>query len=260
MSTKKVSYVKLLKEAIADFDTSKTVDVKGPMADPILSYRGDGELPTHKDAASILERYYFKENNDSGIQVPNLDEAEGPDKNASGTGDPIDNPIDEVPDDNIQKTKKEIEKAIAEQNEKSVEKAVEKDEAEVEDEIKGKGGKEEEELEVEVEESATDSVENAIIEKLIEEMEEEIIDENAEGKATEGAGTEAAGAGAAEKEIPDRKDGIDVKGDTKLEQEILKDIKEGDKGLGPIDPEDQDQDSVEEAFAIFKEQIEEESK
>ena len=62
MSTKKrVSYQKLLKEAIAEYDTTKTVDVKGPMLDPILSYAGGGELPTHKDAASILERYYFLE-------------------------------------------------------------------------------------------------------------------------------------------------------------------------------------------------------
>ena len=63
MGIKQVSYVKLLKEAIAEFDTSKTVDMKGPMLDPIMSYDGAGELPTHKDAASILERYYFNEIN-----------------------------------------------------------------------------------------------------------------------------------------------------------------------------------------------------
>jgi hypothetical protein len=46
---------------LSEFDTTKTVDVKGPMLDPILGYEGDGELPTYKDAASVLERYYFGE-------------------------------------------------------------------------------------------------------------------------------------------------------------------------------------------------------
>ncbi|MCK5614847.1 hypothetical protein KAR91_73980, partial [Candidatus Pacearchaeota archaeon] len=69
MGAKKVSYMNLLKEAISEFDTSKSVDIKGPMLDPILSYNGGGELPTHKDAASILERYYFQENADAGVSV-----------------------------------------------------------------------------------------------------------------------------------------------------------------------------------------------
>jgi hypothetical protein len=257
MSTKKVSYVKLLKEAISDFDTTKTVDVKGPMTDSILSYRGEGDLPTHKDAASILERYYFKENHDDGISIPNLDEAEGPAKPAGGAADPIDNPIDEVPSDNINKTKKEIEKAVAEAEDAELAKV---DAAEFGKDTKDEKEIEKDEKDLEVETEGVDSVENAIIEKLIEEMEEEIIDENAEGKATKGAGTEAAGAGDAEKEIPDRKDGVEVKGDTKLEQEILNDLMEDDnKGLGPIDPEAESQDQVEEAFAIFREQIEAES-
>ena len=59
----------LLKEAIAEFDTSDNLEVKGPMLDPILSWDGGGELPVFKDAASILERYYFNENNDSGVKV-----------------------------------------------------------------------------------------------------------------------------------------------------------------------------------------------
>lgn len=64
MSTKKKNYQEMLKEnlaELAEFDTTKTVDVKGPMLDPILGYEGDGELPTYKDAASVLERYYFGE-------------------------------------------------------------------------------------------------------------------------------------------------------------------------------------------------------
>ena len=60
----KKTYQEILKENISqlsEFDTTKTVDIKGPMLDPILGYEGDGELPTYKDAASVLERYYFGE-------------------------------------------------------------------------------------------------------------------------------------------------------------------------------------------------------
>jgi len=232
MTTKKVSYVKLLKEAIADFDTTKTVDVKGPMVDSILSYKGDGELNTHKDAASILERYYFNEKNDAGVKVV----------------DPIDNPIDEVPDKNISKTKKEIEKAITEK----------KEEEEVELAADEKAD-DKDELEIEVEENEdVSAMENSIIEKLIEEMEDEVLEENAEGKDTEGEGTKAAGAGDAEKEIPDRKDGVDVKGEgedfSDLKNDIMGDLNE-DSGKGPIDVGEEEQD-LQEAFAMFKEQIE----
>ena len=38
----KKSYMSLLKEAIAEFDTSDNVEVKGPMLDPILSWDGNG--------------------------------------------------------------------------------------------------------------------------------------------------------------------------------------------------------------------------
>jgi len=67
MGKDKRTYQEVLKENISnmadlnEFDTTKTVDVKGPMLDPILGYDGDGELPTYKDAASVLERYYFGE-------------------------------------------------------------------------------------------------------------------------------------------------------------------------------------------------------
>jgi hypothetical protein len=67
--SKKVAYINLLKEALSEFDTSDTVEVKGPMLDPILSWDGGGELPTNKDAASILERYYFQEKQDRGVTV-----------------------------------------------------------------------------------------------------------------------------------------------------------------------------------------------
>jgi hypothetical protein len=74
--SKKVSYKNLLKQAISEYDTSKTVQVKGPMLDPILSWDGDGEIPIYKDAASILERYYFNEGQEDPIVVQDLDEME----------------------------------------------------------------------------------------------------------------------------------------------------------------------------------------
>lgn len=93
----KRSYKQLLKESIVkEFDTSKNVDVQGPMLSNILSYKGDGELPTHQDAASILERYYFGEEEDKGINV-----LEAPQ-----------NEIPEVPVDNIDSAKTDIEDEV----------------------------------------------------------------------------------------------------------------------------------------------------
>ena len=73
MSKKRVSYQNLLKQAIAEYDTTKSLEVKGPMLDPILSWDGGGEVPTYKDAASILERYYFNETEDKGVEVAEMD-------------------------------------------------------------------------------------------------------------------------------------------------------------------------------------------
>ncbi len=73
MSNKRVSYQNLLKQAIAEYDTSNNLQVKGPMLDPILSWDGGGELPTYKDAASILERYYFDQDSDKGVEVSEAD-------------------------------------------------------------------------------------------------------------------------------------------------------------------------------------------
>jgi len=67
--SKKQSYMNLLKEAISEFDTSDNLEVKGPMLDPIISWDGGGEIPTYKDAASILERYYFNEDKDDPIET-----------------------------------------------------------------------------------------------------------------------------------------------------------------------------------------------
>ena len=75
----KKEYKQLLKEAISEFDTSKTVEVKGPMLDPILKWDGGGEVPTNKDAASILERYYFSEDKDKFVEEMDFNDDDGPD-------------------------------------------------------------------------------------------------------------------------------------------------------------------------------------
>lgn len=256
MSTKKVSYMKLLKEAISEFDTSKNVDVKGPMLDPILSYSGDGELPTFKNVASILERYYFQEDNDKGVSVQE-------DKLAAD-----DNKIDAIPGKEPKATKKDIKDELVEQ--------------ELEPE--------EEEEPAEIEESSTIELENSVIEKLIAEMEDEEIDDEKKKKdekkpaseanrevGDEGAGTQAAGTGNADDQVPSRKDetneGKNIKEqeepedeDEEEEEEPAK-VKDIDKEIGEqVDPSatpggpspKKDEDELEEAFAIFKEQIEDE--
>lgn len=112
--SKKVSYHNMLKQALNEWDTSKTVDVKGPMLDGILSYDGEDHLKTHKDAASILERYYFNEQADKGVELnddgSNLDSdsmehGEGEGTEQAGTSD--ETSIDGIHD--------EIEKEIAEE-------------------------------------------------------------------------------------------------------------------------------------------------
>jgi len=191
MSKKRVSYQNLLKEAIAEFDTSKTVDVKGPMLDPILQWDGQGELPIYKDAASILERYYFDETADKGVEVSemeyNEDGTEGKtasEKDAKGAGTQQAGTSEKS---GIPAEKKEIEKDLAKEAEE-----MEKDDDEEELEEKEFSGKdvpkakkyvkeqddeeeEEDDKEEEMEESAdlTEDLENSVIEKLIAEMEEE---------------------------------------------------------------------------------------
>ena len=235
MAKKKVSYQNLLKEAISEFDTSKTVDVKGPMLDPILKWDGDGELPIFKDAASILERYYFNETQDEGVEVSEMEYNEdGTEKetkemdHAEGTGT---EQAGTSPESSIDGSKKEIAKDLAKEQEE-----IKKDEDEEEKEEEIKEQDEAEKDEDENEEEVEESLENAVIEKLIAEMEDEdededeeeveesekVKDEEFEGvapgmeaakekKATgpeqdaQGAGTEQAGTGDAEEQVPDSK-------------------------------------------------------
>jgi len=261
MSKKRVSYQNLLKTAIAEFDTSKTVDIKGPMLDPILKWDGQGELPIYKDAASILERYYFNETTDKGVEVAEMEynedgteaktdameDAEGTGTEQAGTSDKA----------TIPAAKKEIEKDLAKESEfsgKDVPKAKKYvDEAEEEAEA------EEEEDE---DEEVNESLENAVIEKLIAEMEEEDEDEEEEVEESEvmgytgdgvkpgmeapdekeasgpeddaqGAGTQQAGTGVDAGQVPDRKDNADmmVKPKNYNEQEEAGDEDEEEKDL-----------------------------
>jgi len=271
MSRKKVSYSNLLKEAIAEFDTSKTVDVKGPMLDPILKWDGQGELPIYKDAASILERYYFNENSDKGVEVVESEfnedgteaktasekDAEGEGTEQAGTSKVA-----------IPAEKKEIAKDLAKEAE---EVEVDDDEEEIEEKVAIKKEQDEEveddEDEVEVEESKklTEDLENSVIEKLIAEMEEEDEDEDEAEEVEEsagpeedaqGAGTQQAGTGSADGQVPDRKDvadqmvkpknyneqdeeaaKVDDEGDEEEDLDVDEKIKEiAGVGAGPVPP------------------------
>ncbi len=208
----KKSYMSLLKEAIAEFDTSDNVEVKGPMLDPILSWDGDGELPIYKDAASILERYYFNENAEEAVKT--LDEADYENDKGDSKGESMKDAegagteqAGTSKSDTIAGGKAEKEKEIAKEAEE-VDVDADADEAGDEEEV----------------EESTD-IENAIIEKLIAEMEEDLDEADLtytgkgpkeempkEKKATdseedtEGAGTEQAGTGTAAGQVPDRKD------------------------------------------------------
>jgi hypothetical protein len=103
---KKVSYIQLLKEAISEYD-AKVMDYKGPLTEPIVTFKGEGELETHKDASSILERYYFNETKEKLVEQDDIgpdnpvkadDEADAEDPNNLKTGEESDD-VDESMDD-----------------------------------------------------------------------------------------------------------------------------------------------------------------
>ena len=333
MATKKVSYKNLLKEAISEFDTSKTVEVKGPMLDPVLSWDGGGEIPTHKDAASILERYYFNEDQDETVEIEEgeYNDDGKPDsgasmKNAKGAGTEQAGTSDGAMDKREEEIAKEQEEVATEQDEK-------KDEEEEE-----KAAEAAPEEEVKEDEEVTEDIENAVIEKLIAEMEEEDEEEKPEEGAEEevkedaevaaeldmtytgegpkpgmeapkekqqkdteqdaqGVGTQQAGTGVDAGQVPDRKDMADtfvkpakvaqeqdaaaaVKPEEDEEEELDVDkevtkedaVQEDEPAPGaqhghthgaPLGIKGQDDDEVEEsleqAFKIFSEAIEDES-
>jgi len=200
MATKKVSYKNLLKEAISEFDTSKTVDVKGPMLDPILSWDGDGELPIYKDAASILERYYFDDDDDQ-ILVDDLKESEynedGTEKKTAAEKDTEGEGTEQAGTSSagtIAGSKKEIEKDLAEEMEDIL--AAENEEGISEKEELS----EEEDLdESEIDEALADFFAEQELEEGDEEAGESEEEKNAEKIA--GGGEEAGGEEAGEEEL-----------------------------------------------------------
>lgn len=221
---KKVSYPSVLKEAIAsamvEFDTSKTVDVTGPMVDPILKWDGQGELPVTKDAASILERYYFEESSDKGIEIQETElNQNGTEKKTASEKDATGAGTQQAGTDkssNMSKRKKDIEKEI-EEAVKEAEKEVDDDDKEVVDEPPVE------------DDSITEDLENTVIEKLIAEMDE--ADEEKEEEKDEDA----------------EEEDLDI--DEKIKES--KDEKEDEE-------DDADEEAVEEMFKIFKDNIEDE--
>jgi hypothetical protein len=266
MSGKKVGYMELLKEAISEFDTSKNVDVKGPMLDPIIGYDGGGEIQTHKNVSDILERYYFNQSEDKGVTVEDFDTSDG--KVAKEEVDHIDkDAVDDkgkaMPkvapksDSDVGKLKDKITGAMkdltgsTEVNEQdddmaSAKKAEEEAEESGEKAEEGEEGEEEEKkLDVDKEiKSESEELENQVIQKLIDEMEEEVSDEGDVVSEEEvkkdftktDSGNVAAGDDETDdralvpdfKPVPDRKDKAEATGPpaAKLEEDIDAEIED----------------------------------
>jgi len=338
MGKKTVSYQQLLKEAISEFDTSKNVDVKGPMLDPILSYEGDGELPTYKDAASILERYYFNETRDKGVEIA----TEADYENDKGNKDKTASKHTEGPGGEEQAGTSDAATIPASKDEKGKDIAKEDVDADADSKtvVEDKKGDADVEDEKTDEADLSEDVENAVIEKLIAEMEdedekdeeddddkdekEEVKESDGNPKSdfkdppdapdekkakgpmedTEGAGTEQAGTGTSAGQVPNRKDRADqmvkpknysegeesvkeqdedvpekddekeekdLDVDKEIKEDVVKETPGGGSGTGHVPPphnqdkmggegegDDELEESLEEAFELFKEEIEKE--
>ena len=176
------SYLDLLKEAAGtkgDFeDVGQAVDVKGPMTDGILGYRGDGEMQTHKSASQVLERYYFgKSSEDTVVSESDSQEVseseEVTEDEEVSEGEEVQEQHPDAEPDGLEQMKKEIEKAVTD------------DKTEVSESEEVSEGSEPSEGE-EVQEG--DSSEEAVLKKLISEMKD-----TSEQSEFTGSGTEAAG-------------------------------------------------------------------
>jgi len=262
MATKKISYVSLLKEAIAEYD-AKAMDYRGPMTDPILTYDGGGELETKKDASSILERYYFLEDEETKIDVDTE-----PEYNEIKTGEEA---------DAVEKTKDQLEDEIDGDGDELSEMNLFEDDEEGGDaekessKEKGKSSGDEAIDDMEPPknlESATAEFENAILEKLIAELEVAEDPENEQAgtdKVPEKKAEELADAfnlfedegEDKEEDLKDKIEGEDEKdeGDLDIDKKIKKE--QTSAGLLPARPgQKQKDDPIEEMFRIFTEQIE----
>ena len=186
---KRVSYVDLLKEALNEYDASGLE--KGPMVGKILAYKGDGELETHKDAkdaGSILERYYFMEDEDKQVEVDDKKEPDGDEcdeeelkeqemedpGNEEAGGQEIDDPGEDIVD------VKEAFRIFREQTEDSKddkeddEDGDELNEQEMHDpENEEAGGQDLPSIDDLEDDIVGDDVEKSVIERLIQEMEDE---------------------------------------------------------------------------------------
>jgi len=283
----KVSYIQLLKEAISEYD-AKAMDYKGPLSEPILTFRGDGEIETHKDASSILERYYFNENQEklveqqdeigpeNPLEFSDDEDAEDPNEIVTGeesddVGDTIEDLEDEIlgeGDDLENGEEKEGEDEDAENN--SVEEDLELEDYDPEDpDIVAKDEPLEDEKAAPMNNEMV-ALENTVIEKLIQEMENEVPREDEPG--TE-AGTDLVDDDEAEKTLNDDLDLLEAEladeADEMEDEEGEKDldvdkeigdeepVKKENKRLGPINP-GSDHEILDEAFQIFQEAIDQE--
>jgi hypothetical protein len=175
MSNKK-SYFQLLKEAVSGVKEGRYDGdyYKGPMIDPILSYDGSAGLETKKDAASILERFYFEEEEDidTGAELKDEEPKE-----------------DEKKEDEKKEELKEEEDKAGDRTEAAGDDEIDKDTlipAPTQGEDKTKS---QEEKGVEQSNSQV-TTEALVIEKLIKEMEQELQEDadNTAGDRTEPVG------------------------------------------------------------------------
>jgi len=256
MKGKQKSYLDVLKEALGNqrresedyADIPDNVDVTGPFVDGIISYTGDGELKTHKDAASILERYYFKEDKEMELlddikKEKIIKENEDEKKN----DDEDENKIPLEPEEDIDDAKEDVEDELL------------------------SGGDDGDALDV-------TEAETRVLEKLISDMEAEVVIDFDKKKEEDENENEAAGEGDGEKELKeqdeDEEEGEEeeeeIEGEKKEkegeeeedEEEVLDVDKEIEEAITtPLfphqrKPEDLDE-SLEEQYTIFKEEIEE---
>lgn len=267
----KVSYIQLLKEAISEYD-AKAMDYKGPLSEPILTFGGDGELETHKDASSILERYYFNEKQEKLVEQDEV-----------GPENPVDvDPDDDADDPNEILTGEEpddVDDTMDDFEDEILDEELQLEDWEESD--GGPAGNEPDALKSEpLEDDAAEvmnqemvSLENTVIEKLIQEMENEVPrdedageeagtdnDEKTVDKVLEDdfdlleAELELEAEDADQDEETKDKEPEDLDVDKEIGDEDDEPVKKENRRLGPINPGSDHE--LQEAFRIFEQEIE----
>lgn len=293
--SKKVSYIQLLKEAVTEYD-AKAMDYKGPLSEPILTFSGEGELDTHKDASSILERYYFNEKEeklveseigpDNPVKADADEDAEDPNEIVTGEeADSVSVTMDDFEDEILDEgTEQEMKEDLTLED---IEEDLELEDVDQSDlvandepfdpddkdvDIVGAEDKPLAEEDAQVMNNEMVSLENTIIEKLIQEMEEESETDTSTTAGNEEAGTgrvpEKKAEGLAEEDFDlleaeldaaaEEEGGEDKEKDLDVDKEMedSKDVQKEHRQLGPIKPGPEH--AIEEAFQIFQEQVEDE--